>query len=147
MAEFDPAVRRGDFSVVRTVSTRWRDNDAYGHLNNVVHYELVDSTLNAWLLDGSPRSVREQAIGVVVESACRYLQELAFPAEVDVAHRVSHLGRSSVKYTFALFAHDTPAEAPPAAVGWWVHVYVSPGTRRPVAIPEPLRDRMRTALV
>ncbi|NCX83832.1 MAG: acyl-CoA thioesterase, partial [Rhodobacteraceae bacterium] len=27
----------------QTLQTRWEDNDSYGHMNNIVHYSLIDT--------------------------------------------------------------------------------------------------------
>ena len=129
-------LRRSDFSVLREVPTRWADVDAYGHVNNVVHYAVFDTAVNAWLIESTGEDVRRwPAIGLVVETSCRYLAELDFPAPIIAGLAVERLGNSSITYRLALFGE---AEAP-AAVGRFVHVYVDRESRRPVSVPEPVR--------
>ena len=129
-------LRRGDFPVLREVPTRWADVDAYGHVNNVVHYAVFDTVVNAWLIESTGEDVRRwPALGLVVETSCRYLAELDFPAPITAGLDVERLGNSSIRYRLALFG---AAEAP-AAVGGFVHVYVDRETRRPVAVPGPVR--------
>ena len=144
--EPDPrTVRAADFPALLPMTTRWSDNDVYGHLNNAVHHQLFDSAINRWVgrttgLDPSALP----AMGVVAESGCRYLGELAYPQDVRVGLALARLGTSSVTYRLGLFAADDDA---PAAVGRWVHVYVDRGSRRPVPVPEVLRsalDALRT---
>jgi acyl-CoA thioester hydrolase len=119
------------------LTTRWADNDAYGHMNNVVYYALFDTVVNEFLvshglldIDASP------AVGLVVENGCRFFSSLAFPDRVDAGLRVAGMGRSSVRYEIGLFRAGADA---PAAEGHFVHVYVDRATRRPVAIPDQTR--------
>jgi acyl-CoA thioester hydrolase len=138
----DRELRPADFPVTRTVSTRWGDNDSYGHLNNAVHYQLFDSVINAWIAELLPRSRADLGvIGVVAESGCSYYDELHYPDDVVVGLRVERLGTSSVTYGLGLFAQPRGAAdaGPIAAKGRWVHVYVDAATRRPAPIPGPLR--------
>jgi acyl-CoA thioester hydrolase len=129
-------VRRSDFAVLRELPTRWSDVDIYGHVNNTVHYLLMDTAVNGWLIDTTGVDIRTlPAIGVVVETSCRYLAELQFPQDVVVGIGLEKLGSSSVVYSIALFG----AGESPAAVGRFVHVYVDSVTRRPVPVPDVIR--------
>jgi acyl-CoA thioester hydrolase len=120
-----------------TVQTRWKDNDVYGHVNNVEYYSYFDTVINAWLIGEGGLDVHEgSVIGVCAESHCTFRSPLAFPQQVDAYLRVEHLGRSSVRYGLALAAGGA---AEPAATGWFVHVFVDRATRRPVELPERLR--------
>lgn len=109
-------LRRSDFPVLREVPTRWSDVDAYGHVNNVVHYAVFDTAVNAWLIETTGEDVRRwDAIGLVVETSCRYLAELDFPAAITAGLAVDKLGNSSITYRLALFG----APASPAPwVAW-----------------------------
>ena len=140
----DPrALRRDDFPVLRAVPTRWDDDDVYGHLNNVVHYKMFDTTVNGWLMSATGTDIRRlPAIGLVVETSCRYFAELHFPQVVLVGLGSERVGTSSVVYRLALFGEDDAPEAGPAAVGRFVHVYVDAVTRRPVPVPEVVRSAL-----
>lgn len=95
---------RDDYRHFHRHSTRWGDNDSYGHLNNVVHMMLIDSTVNAWLIEkGLLQPLHGTLIGLVVENGCRYHTELSYPQEVIAGLRVAHIGRSAVRYEVALF--------------------------------------------
>lgn len=131
---------RGDYAVFRAIPTRWMDNDVYGHMNNVVHYSLFDTAINGWLVEKGLLDFRHgQQVGLVVETGCRYFAEMAFPDLVTAGIRVARIGTSSVRYEIGLFRNDDDTAA---AEGFFVHVYVDAGTRRPV----PLDDRMRDGL-
>jgi acyl-CoA thioester hydrolase len=132
---------RAAYPHLREITTRWMDNDAYGHVNNVVHYSFFDTTVNAWLIErGALDVARSPVVGLVVETGCHYFAPLSFPDPVTAGLRVGHLGRSSVRYELALFA---PGARSAAAQGHFVHVYVERATRRPV---ERLPDELRRAL-
>ena len=133
----DGAARRGDFRVLRTITTRWMDNDQYGHVNNVVYYSYFDTAVNGFLIEASGCDVRAlPAIGIVAETSCRFLRELSFPDTVHAGLALEKLGNSSVVYRIGLFRNDDDA---PAALGRFVHVYVDAASRRPVPVPEEVR--------
>jgi acyl-CoA thioester hydrolase len=138
----DPSrLRREDFSVRRELPTRWSDEDVYGHVNNVVHYLMFDTAVNGWLIEATGVDIRTlPAIGLVVETSCRYFAELRFPDVVTAGIGVQRLGGSSVVYRLALFSPD---RAEPSAVGRFVHVYVDRVSRRPVPVPDEIRSVLR----
>jgi acyl-CoA thioester hydrolase len=137
---------RSDFPHVRPITTRWKDNDVYGHVNNVEYYSFFDTVINAWLIAEGGLDIRGgEVIGVCAESHCAYHAPLAFPQSVDAALRVTKLGRSSVRYEIALFAEG---DEEPAASGWFVHVFVDRDARRPVgALPGALRAALERLVV
>ena len=126
---------RGSYRAFRTITTRWMDNDQYGHVNNVVYYAWFDTAVNALLIE---RGVLDTAsggtIGFVIETQCQYFAPLAFPQNVEAGIRVAHIGSSSVRYEVGLFAEGAETTA---AQGHFVHVYVDRATQRPV----PTRTR------
>lgn len=134
--------RRDDYRAFTTITTRWIDNDAYRHLNNVVYYSLFDTAVNEALIRAGLLDVAASpTIGLVVESGCRYHASIAFPDLVTAGLRVGHLGRSSVRYEIALFRGD---DGEAAAEGHFVHVQVDRATGRPVPLPAPLRAFLET---
>lgn len=119
-----------------SLSTRWMDNDAYGHVNNVVYYSLFDTAVNRYLIEAGALDIHAGAvIGLVVETHCNYFAPIAFPQMVDAGLRVAQAGSSSVRYEIGLFAAGEPLCA---ARGHFVHVYVDRETRRPAALPAVL---------
>ena len=131
--EEGPLAERATYKAYHMVSTRWADNDQYGHINNAKFYEFVDSAVNAHLLIANALT---ESIGLVVDSGCRYTSSLKFPDVIEVGIKVDHIGTSSVRYGFAVFRRGT---AVPAAIGHFVHVYVDAETRRPKPLPDKLR--------
>jgi len=130
--------RLDEYPHSRVLTTRWLDSDPYGHMNNVVHYQLFDTVVNAWLIEKGALDIQKSTvIGLVVETGCHYFAPLTYPEPVTAAIRVAHIGRSSVRYELALFGS---ASETAAAQGHFVHVYVDREGRRPVAeLPGVLR--------
>jgi acyl-CoA thioester hydrolase len=129
--------RRDGYRHFHRITTRWMDNDAYGHVNNVVYYSWFDTVVNEYLIRQGVLDIADgPVIGLVVETQCRYFSELAFPQAVDLALRIGKLGNSSVRYEIAVFAEGAGLAS---AQGHFVHVYVDRATRRPTPLPAPLR--------
>jgi acyl-CoA thioester hydrolase len=136
MSHPPPSVR-ADYRWFCAITTRWMDNDVYGHVNNVVYYGWIDTAVNRFLLDrGVLDPASSPAVGVVAETGCRYLSPIAFPDDVTVGIRVTRLGRSSVRYAVGIFRGAADVAS---AEGHFVHVYVERAGMRPVAIPDPVR--------
>jgi acyl-CoA thioester hydrolase len=134
-----------DYPHARAIGTRWMDNDAYGHVNNVVYYSYFDTVVNEWLIREGLLDVGKGAlIGLVVETGCHYFEPLTYPELVTAAMRVAHVGTSSVRYEIALFGEGRDRAA---AQGHFVHVYVDRETRRPAALPEEWRRRLGSLVV
>jgi acyl-CoA thioester hydrolase len=128
-----PLKGRKSYKVWREIGTRWADNDAYGHVNNTVHYTWFDTAVNSWLIEQDLLDVvAGDPIGLVVETGCRYVRPLCFPQSVDVGLVVEAVGKSSVRYRLGVFAQDQDEAS---AEGYFVHVYVSRESRRPVPLP------------
>jgi acyl-CoA thioester hydrolase len=143
-ADGDRSLTRSHFDHVVRATTRWSDNDMYGHLNNAVYYELFDSAINGWLITGAGVDVMAlPQLGVVAESGCRFFRELEYPHALDVGVRVERLGRSSITYALGLFAADAEEVA---ALGHWVHVYIDRTSRSSVPIPAAVRELLERAL-
>ena len=141
------AEARSAYKVYCQISTRWSDNDVYGHVNNVVYYSWFDTAVNRFLIEQGALDIHAGAcMGLVVETQCNYFAPLAFPQPVEAGIRVAQVGTSSVRYELALFAGQS-AQADPfcAAKGHLVHVYVDRSTRRPVPLPPALRSALALA--
>jgi acyl-CoA thioester hydrolase len=136
---------RGDYRHFQSITTRWMDNDAYGHVNNVVYYSFFDTVVNTYLIGRGVLDVAEgPVIGFVVETGCHYFAPLSYPRAVEAGMRVASLGRSSVRYEIGLFDEGSDEVA---AQGHFIHVYVDRKTNRPVSLPEPLRAALEPLLV
>ncbi|MFC4170958.1 acyl-CoA thioesterase [Microvirga sp. GCM10011540] len=137
MPEKPKRLTRAAFRLYRPVATRWMDNDAYGHVNNVYYYSYFDTAVNGWLLEQGLLDFRNSpVIGLVVETGCTYFESVAFPDALEAGISVAHLGRSSVRYEIGIFRQSAEQAA---AQGHFVHVYVDRATQRPVEMPAEVR--------
>ena len=138
MSREQPA-EKSEFRVWRTFTTRWTDNDAYGHVNNTIFYQWFDSAVNAWMVEQGMLDIGTgDPIALVVETRCAYFAPLEFPQDVEVGLSVAELGRSSIRYRIGVFGQGERA----AAQGEFVHVVVDRASRRPVEIPPGWRTKL-----
>ena len=130
---------RAQYPYQTAITTRWNDNDIYGHINNVAYYAFFDSAANKYLIaEGGLEIHAATVIGLVVESKCQFHAPLAYPQPLTAGVRVDNLGNRSVTYGIAIFGDGELA----AAHGHFVHVFVDRVTRKPVEIPAQLRTAL-----
>lgn len=145
MSDRPTAHARAQYRHFLPIQTRWSDNDAYGHVNNVVYYSWFDTVVNEYLIAAGALDIQSSpVVGLVVETQCNYFSELAFPQRIDAGLRVAHAGKSSVRYELALFGalSDTAS-----AQGHFIHVYVDRASRRPAPLPTTLRSAVERLFI
>ena len=131
---------RDAYRYFAAITTRWADNDAYGHVNNTVYYAWFDSAVNQWLIETGLLDVANgDPIGLVAETGCRYFAPLSYPGTIEVGLAVERLGNSSVTYRLGVFGEN---QAEPAAEGHFTHVMVDRRNRRPVPLPSAWRVKL-----
>ena len=140
-----PQHLRRDYPHFQPITTRWHDNDIYGHVNNVTYYSYFDSAVNAYLIEVGGLDIHNgEVVGFVVSSSCDYFASIAFPERIEIGLRVAKLGNSSVEYQLAVFKQG---ENEACAAGRFVHVFVDRQSNRPLPIPERLRAALADLLV
>jgi acyl-CoA thioester hydrolase len=133
----DARSTRQDFRHFVAITTRWMDNDAYGHVNNVIYYSWIDTAVNSHLIEHGLLDIASSpVVAVAAESGCRYFAAVSYPDAVAVGLRVANLGRSSVRYQAGIFRNT---EETASAEGHFVHVYVDRASMRPVPMPAEVR--------
>lgn len=138
----DSLPQRADYRHFQPITTRWHDNDVYGHVNNVTYYGFFDTAVNTYLIERGALDIHEgEVVGFVVSSACDYFASVAFPERIEVGLRVGKLGNSSVQYELAVFK---AGEEEACAAGRFVHVFVDRASNRPVDIPPALREALQS---
>ncbi|WP_085598204.1 MULTISPECIES: thioesterase family protein [unclassified Pseudomonas] len=143
MSELVP--QRSDYRHFQPITTRWHDNDVYGHVNNVTYYSFFDTAVNTYLIEQGGLDIHDgEVVGFVVSSACDYFASVAYPERIEVGLRVGKLGNSSVQYELAVFKLG---EGEPCAAGRFVHVFVDRASNLPVPIPAVLRAALEQLLV
>ncbi len=136
---------RADYKVFYPITTRWADNDIYGHINNVTYYAYFDSAANRYLIEEGGLDITDGSIvGYVVNSGCQYHAPLSYPDALEAGVRVERLGNSSVQYGIAIFREG---DEQAAAHGHFVHVFVDRAADRSVPIPEGLRSALAAIAV
>ncbi|MCH2157916.1 MAG: acyl-CoA thioesterase [Oleiphilaceae bacterium] len=144
MANKETEVRQ-NYKSFHPITTRWRDNDLYGHVNNVVYYSYFDSAANAYLIEEGGLDIHNgSTIAYVVNSHCNYHSAIAYPEKIEAGLRVDKLGTSSVTYGIAIFREK---ENQAAANGQFIHVFVDRESGKPVPIPDKIRTALEAILV
>lgn len=133
-------VARSHFPEFIPLTTRWNDNDIYGHLNNVVYFELFDTAINSFLIEKKLIDIHHgETVGLVVENKCSYFSSVKFPDALDVGIKVSKIGKTSVTYEIGIFNAGTDLSS---AVGTFVHVYVERATHKPAPLDEVFKAEL-----
>ena len=127
------------------MNTRWNDNDIYGHLNNVIYYELFDTAVNKWLIKNNLIDIKNgNNIGLIVQSGCNYFSSFKYPEDIDAGIRVTKIGNSSVRYEVGLFkSNDDLASAD----GFFIHVYVDRVSNKPITLDYVFKKKLDTIYV
>lgn len=132
--------KRATYPVFFPLSTRWNDNDIYGHVNNVTYYSYFDTAVNRYLIEQGGLDIHaSEVVAFVVNSQCNYLQPVSYPEQLEVAVGVKRLGTSSVTYAVAIFK---PEQSQAIAYGDFVHVFVQRDINQSVPIPESIRSAL-----
>ncbi|TVP54389.1 MAG: acyl-CoA thioesterase [Halomonadaceae bacterium] len=136
----DSAPGRDEFVIFKPVTTRWMDNDIYGHVNNVTYYSYFDTAVNHYLIESGGLDIHNgEIIAFVVNSSCQYFQPVAYPDNLEVGLRVDRLGNSSVQYGVSIFRQG---EQRACAHGQFVHVFVQRQGGSATPIPAPIREAL-----
>ncbi len=145
MSERAPNETTANYRWFCDITTRWMDNDIYGHINNVAYYSYFDTAANLYLIQkGGLDIAKSSSIGVVVESKCSYREPIAYPDAIRAGLRVDHLGNRSVTYGIGIFSGKNEIAS---ASGTFVHVTVDRVSRKPVSIPEEIRKALQAIAV
>ena len=136
---------RSDYNYFFKMSTRWNDNDIYGHLNNVIYYELFDTAVNKWLIKNNLIDIKYgNNIGLIVQSGCNYFSSFEYPEDIDAGIRVTKIGNSSVRYEVGLFK---PNDDLASADGFFIHVYVDRASNKPITLDYEFKKKLDTIYV
>jgi len=129
-------IKRKDYKIFYPISTRWMDNDIYGHINNVTYYSYFDTAANKYLIENTDLDIHNSPIvGYVVHSSCNYVSGLSFPDEIEIGLRVEKIGNSSVTYAIGIFKKGAEKVS---AFGVFIHVFVNRKENKPVSIPKSI---------
>jgi len=142
--ESEKLIHRSKYSYFHSITTRWADNDIYGHVNNVVYYSYFDTVANQYLIEFTNfKPISDPIIGLVVHSNCTYIKAITYPDKIEAGLSVKKLGNSSVTYSIGIFKKG---ENTPCAYGEFVHVFVNRKNNQPASIPEKIRETLQKIL-
>ena len=137
-------IHRSDYSYFHLITTRWADNDIYGHVNNVVYYSYFDTVANQYLIEFADfKPISNTIIGVVVHSNCTYIKAITYPDKIEAGLTVKKLGKSSVTYGIGIFKKG---EKTASAYVEFVHVFVNRKDNQPTSIPEKIKEALQKIL-
>jgi len=140
-----PDTQRINYRYFSEINTRWKDNDVYGHVNNVAYYSYFDTVANKYLIEQGGLDISNaEVVGFVVASQCQYLAPIAYPEAIEVGFRANRLGSSSVEYGLAIFRKG---ESEAVAHGTFTHVFVNRASGQSAPIPESIRRALESVLV
>lgn len=143
--ESEKLMHRSDYSFFKNITTRWADNDIYGHINNVIYYSYFDTVANQYLIEFADfNPISAPVIGVIVHSNCNYIKPIAYPDKIEAGLTVKKLGRSSVTYGIGIFRQG---ESAACAYGEFVHVFVNRRNNLPMSIPTKIRESLQKILI
>jgi len=143
--ESEKLMHRSDYSFFKNITTRWADNDIYGHINNVIYYSYFDTVANQYLIEFADfNPISAPVIGVIVHSNCNYIKPIAYPDKIEAGLTVKKLGRSSVTYGIGIFRQG---ESAACAYGEFVHVFVNRKDNLPISIPTKIRESLQKILI
>lgn len=136
---------RNEYIYFSKLGTRWNDNDIYGHMNNIVYYELFDTAVNKWLIKNQLLDIKKgDNIGLIVQSGCNYFSSLGYPEDVDAGIRVTKIGNSSIRYEVGLFQENKQLAS---AEGFFIHVYVDRSTNKPLPLDNIFKEALRSIFI
>ena len=137
-------INRSDYKCFYSISTRWTDNDIYGHINNITYYSYFDTAVNQYLIENASLNIQDSPIvGYVVHSNCNYLSGISFPGIIDVGIVVKKLGKTSVTYEIGIFKDG---ESKVSAYGEFIHVFVNRSEKKSVPIPDNILKSLKLIL-
>ena len=137
-------IHRSDYSYFHLITTRWADNDIYGHINNVVYYSYFDTVANQYLIEFADfNPINASIIGVVVHSNCTYIKAIAYPNKIEAGLTIKKLGKTSVTYGIGIFKKGEKAAY---AYGEFVHVFVNRKDNQPTSMPKNIREALQKIL-
>ena len=137
-------IHRSDYSYFHLITTRWADNDIYGHINNVVYYSYFDTVANQYLIEFADfNPINASIIGVVVHSNCTYIKAIAYPNKIEAGLTIKKLGKTSVTYGIGIFKKG---EKTACAYGEFVHVFVDKKDNQPTSMPKKIREALQKIL-
>lgn len=116
-------MQRSDFNHFFGLSTRWGDQDAFGHINNALYSRYYESARIGYFEKTTQMSfdANSDEIAIMADLKIAFLQQLHYPAEIEIGSRISRMGNSSLVLDAAIFrkGDDTLISTSRATLVWF----------------------------
>jgi acyl-CoA thioester hydrolase len=122
---------------VASVGVRWRDLDAFNHVNNSTYLTYLEEARLQWLRH-VPGWFDEQSMPVLAASEINYRRPIEWPAQLHVELTCERLGNSSITLAHRILDADDATRL--YSDGNVVLVWMNPTTGKPVALPDSIRE-------
>ena len=137
-------ILRDDYQKFYPLSTRWMDNDMFGHINNVVYYSFFDTAVTHFLIEtGILRLKKNPIVFYVVHTSCNFITSLSYPEEIEAGIMLKKIGKTSITYGVSVFKKGTISAA---AYGEFIHVLVDRNSNKATPIPDDIRHKIKSLM-
>ena len=137
-------ILREDYQKFYPLSTRWMDNDMFGHINNVVYYSFFDTAVTHFLIEtGILRLKNNPIVFYVVHTSCNFITSLSYPEEIEAGIMLKKIGKTSITYGVSVFKKGAISAA---AYGEFIHVLVDRKSNRATPITEDIRQKIKSLM-
>ena len=122
---------------IASISVRWRDLDAFNHVNNANYLTYLEEARLQWLNHLPGPWLDEQSMPVLAASELAYRLPIAWPAQLRVQLFCQRLGNSSMTIGHRMV--DAADDQRLYSDGHVVMVWMNPATGKPVPLPAAIR--------
>ncbi len=116
---------------------RWRDLDAFNHVNNATYLTYLEDARLQWLMQIRGEWRNAHAMPVLVASQLNYRRPIAWPARISVELDCQRMGNSSLTLGHRIVDDDQETVC---CDGHVVTVWMDPSTGKPVPLPAAVRE-------
>ena len=123
---------------VAAIDVRWRDLDAFNHVNNSNYLTYLEEARLQWLKHVPGPWFDEHSMPVLAASEVNYRRPIEWPAHLRVELHCTRLGNSSITIAHRIVDADSAQQL--YSDGHVVMVWMNPTTGTPVPLPQSIRD-------
>lgn len=127
------------FEIYSKVKVRYSETDMSGHVNNISYLIYLEQARAEYLDSLELGSLNPNAIVVTADVWCHYHAEAFYSEELDVGVRVARIGNSSIDLEYCI---QSTRDRRLVVTGAGTIVIVDKQTKKPLQIPEAVRDRI-----
>lgn len=129
---------------VHTIDVRWRDLDAFNHVNNATFLSYLEEARLLWLESLDGEWLTETSAPVLAAANLQFRRPIAWPETVRVELHSSRVGRSSITLEHRIVSAKQPDVL--YCDGSVVMVWVDAETGKGAALPAAVRQAAEALL-